>query len=174
MNEEKGLVEVFFGDGKGKTSASLGVLLRAVGHGKRVLFLQFFKKRLTGEIVSLQFLPGVECYRFGTEDFVKGEVPTVAQREEFLLGWHIARLALLEGKYDLVVLDEFTYSLLWGLLSWGELREVLMQRRPWMEVIFTGRKAPQELLEFADLVSEIRNVKHPFERGIPARKGFEY
>ncbi len=174
MNEAKGLVEVFFGDGKGKTSASLGVLLRAVGHGKRVLFLQFFKRRLTGEIVSLQFLPGVECYRFGTENFARGEATTAAQRKEFLLGWHIACFALLEGRYDLVILDEFTYGLLWGLLPWRELQEVLMQRKPWVEVIFTGRRAPQELLEFADLVSEIRNVKHPFEKGIPARKGFEY
>jgi cob(I)alamin adenosyltransferase len=86
----------------------------------------------------------------------------------------MARLALLEGTHDLVILDEFPYAFLWGLLTFQEFSEVLASRKPWVEVVLTGRKVPEELLEIADLVSEIRNIRHPLERGIQARRGFEY
>lgn len=174
MSRERGLVEVFFGDGKGKTSAALGVLLRASGHGKKVLFLAFFKGRFSGEIAAVQCIPGVEYYQFGTEDFVCGGKPSQEKVREFLCGWYLAREALLDGAYDLVILDEFLYAFSWGLLSWEEFHLVLSSRKPWVEVVLTGRKAPEELLAIADLVSEVRNVRHPLEQGIPARKGFEY
>jgi len=174
VKEEKGLVQLFFGDGKGKTSASLGVLLRASGHGKKALFLAFFKGRFSGEIAAVQFLPGVEYYQFGTGTFIRDGSPGPLERQEFLRGWHMARLALLEGTHDLVILDEFPYAFFWGLLTFQEFSEVLASRKPWVEVVLTGRKVPQELLEVADLVSEIRNIRHPLERGIQARRGFEY
>ncbi len=174
MSEERGLVQVFFGDGKGKTSAALGVLLRAAGHGKKVLFLAFFKGRFSGEIAAVQFIPGVEYYQFGTEEFVREGRPSPQKVQEFCCGWYLAEKALLEGSHDLVILDEFLYAFSWGLLSWETFCTVLFSRKPWVEVVLTGREAPQELLAVADLISEVKNVRHPLEQGIPARKGFEY
>lgn len=174
MNKEKGLVQVFFGDGKGKTSAALGVLLRASGHGKRVLFLAFFKGRFSGEMATVQCIPGVEYYQFGTEEFVGGGKPSPCEVQEFQCGWYFAKRALLEGTYDLVILDEFLYAFSWGLLSWETFSAVLFSRKPWVEVVVTGRKAPEELLRVADLVSEVKNIRHPLEQGISARKGFEF
>lgn len=174
MSEERGLVQVFFGDGKGKTSAALGVLLRAAGHGKRVLFLAFFKGRFSGEIAAVQFIPGVEYYQFGTGEFVCGGKLSPQKIQEFQCGWYFAQRALLEGTHDLVVLDEFLYAFSWGLLSWEAFSAVLLCRKPWVEVVVTGRDAPGELLAVADLVSEIRNIRHPLEQGIQARRGFEY
>lgn len=174
MSQERGLVQLFFGDGKGKTSASLGILLRASGQGKRALFLAFFKGRFSGEVAAVQFLPGVEYYQFGTREFVQDGTPSPLQKQEFLCGWHMARSALLEGTHDLVVLDEFPHAFFWGLLSFEEFREVLVSRKPWVEVVLTGRRVPVELLELADLVSEIRSIRHPMDQGIGARRGFEY
>lgn len=174
MNGEKGLIQVFFGDGKGKTSAALGVLLRASGYGKRVLFLAFFKGRFSGEIAAVQSIAGVEYYQFGTEEFVCGGQLSSEKVREFWCGWYFAQKALLEGTHDLVILDEFLYAFSWGLLSWETFNAILLSRKPWVEVVLTGRKAPEELLVIADLVSEIRNVRHPIEQGIPARRGFEY
>lgn len=174
MSEERGLVQVFFGDGKGKTSAALGVLLRASGHGKRVLFLAFFKGRFSGEIAAVQCIPGVEYYQFGTEEFVCGGRLSPEKVQEFQCGWHLAQEALLTGAYDLIILDEFLYAFSWGLLSWETFRAILFSRKPWVEVVLTGREAPEELLATADLISEIRNIRHPIEQGIRARRGFEY
>jgi len=171
---EKGLIHVYYGEGKGKTTAALGLLLRAVGHGMRVLFVQFFKHQLTGEIASLQLLPGVMVYRFGSGRFVKNNTVDEEEKREFLQGWQIVQEGLRGETYDMVILDEFPYAFFYHLLSWEQFSQLLALRNPRIELIITARKVPQELLAIADLVSEMRCVKHPFSQGTPARKGVEY
>ncbi|HOA98412.1 MAG TPA: cob(I)yrinic acid a,c-diamide adenosyltransferase [Candidatus Atribacteria bacterium] len=173
MADKSGLIQVYFGEGKGKTTAALGTTLRAAGQGMKVLLVQFFKNKFTGELASLQLLPGVDVYRFGSGEFIRGEVSPEDQRE-FFLGWHMVREALEKKEYDVVILDELPYAFYYHLLTWEECREALEQKNPEVEVIITGRKVPEELITIADLVSEIKLVKHPFNKGIPARRGFEY
>lgn len=170
----RGLIHLYYGDGKGKTTASLGLLLRAVGHNLRVLFIQFFKNTFSGEIASLQLLPGVTVYRFGGRDFVQEDQPQEEARREFLCGWHLAREALKSEDYDLVILDELPYAFFYRFLSWEEFVKAMAERNPQIEVVITGRKVPQTLIDFADLVSEVKNIKHPYQHGVPARKGVEY
>lgn len=171
---EKGLIQVYYGEGKGKTTASLGLILRAVGHNWRVLLIQFFKNAFTGEIASLQCLPGVTVYRFGSREFVwEGEI-SEDTKQEFLCGWYLAQEALRSREYDLIVLDELPYAFCYDLLSWEEFQKTMQTRNPQIEIVITGRRIPEALIEFADLVSEIRAVKHPYHQGVPARKGVEY
>ncbi|NSW76604.1 MAG: cob(I)yrinic acid a,c-diamide adenosyltransferase, partial [Candidatus Atribacteria bacterium] len=166
--------QVYYGEGKGKTTASLGLILRAVGHNWRVLLIQFFKNAFTGEIASLQCLPGVTVYRFGSREFVwEGEI-SEDTKQEFLCGWHLAQEALRSREYDLIVLDELPYAFFYDLLSWEEFQKTMQTRNPQIEIVITGRRVPEALIDFADLVSEIRAVKHPYHQGVPARKGVEY
>ncbi|MEN3185562.1 MAG: cob(I)yrinic acid a,c-diamide adenosyltransferase [Atribacterota bacterium] len=171
---EKGFIQVYYGEGKGKTTASLGLILRAVGHNWKVLLIQFFKNAFTGEIASLQCLPGVTVYRFGSREFVWEGKVSEATKREFLCGWHLAQEALKNQEYDLIVLDELPYAFFYNLLSWEEFRKTMDVRNPQVEVVITGRKVLQELIDFADLVSEIRAVKHPYQHGVQAREGVEY
>lgn len=173
MVDELGLIQVYFGEGKGKTTAALGTLLRAAGQGMKVLLIQFFKNRFTGELASLQLLPGVDVYQFGSGEFISGEASPEDQRE-FVLGWHMAQEVLKKGEYDIIILDELPYAFFYHLLTWEEMEKALKQKNPKIEVIITGRKVPEELIAIADLVSEVRLVKHPFSRGITARRGLEY
>lgn len=172
--ERKGLVQLYIGDGKGKTTASLGLALRAAGWGWKILYLQFFKKRFTGELASMQCLPGVEFYQFGSGEFLIGREPSELDFKEFKCGWEIARKAMLEGGWDLMVLDEFCYAFWYDFLTFAEFERVLENKINYLEVVITGRKAPRELIERADLVSEIKCVKHPFQKGITAREGIEF
>ena len=173
MADKSGLLQVYFGEGKGKTTAALGALLRAVGQGMKVLLVQFFKRKFTGELASLQLLPGVNVYQFGSGKFITGEV-FPEDRREFFLGWQMVREALEKGEYDVVILDELPYAFYYHLLTWEEFRKALEQKDPGVEVIITGREVPEELIAIADLVSEIKLVKHPWDKGISARRGFEY
>lgn len=170
----KGMIQVYYGDGKGKTTASLGLLLRAVGHNLRILFVQFFKNAFSGEIASLQYLPGVTVYRFGSKDFLSENYLTMEQKQEFLYGWCLVKKALRSQDYDLMILDELPYAFIVHLLSWEDFQRTMESRNPRIEVIITGRRVPETLIHLADLVSEIKNVKHPFQQGIPAREGVEY
>lgn len=174
MSMNRNLIQVYYGDGKGKTTAAIGLMVRAVGQGMKVLLLQFFKKNMTGELIALQYLPGVRCFQFGTGKFLINRELEEEDRREFLMGWQLAQQALSSGEYDLLILDELTYAFSCQLLTWGDFRKVMETRSEQTEVVVTGRAVLPELIEYADLVSEIVMVKHPFQKGIPARKGIEF
>lgn len=172
---KQGLVIVNTGDGKGKTTAALGVVLRAWGRGMKVCVVQFLKHEAGnwGEVRAAQKL-GIEWIKTG-DGFTwtsKDVDETVARA---LHGWEIAKEKISHGGYDLVVLDEFTYLLSLGWLSHedalGWLRE---HKPPHLHLVITGRDAPQDLLDYADLVTEMVNVKHPFESGVQAQPGIEF
>jgi cob(I)alamin adenosyltransferase len=174
-NEKKGLVIVNTGEGKGKTTAALGTVLRARGRDMRVCVVQFLKheKGAWGETRLAEAL-GIDWVKTG-DGFTwtsKDMDETVARGRH---GWQIAQEKIASGNYDLILLDEFTYPMTFGWIDTREVIEWLQQNKPaMMHLIITGRNAPPELVEYADLVSEVRKVKHPFDIGIRAQKGIEF
>jgi len=172
---KQGLIQVYTGDGKGKTTCALGLALRAVGQGFKVFMVQFLKTDDTGEVQAARRLaPDFTMESFGTPGFPRLSDPdpetVAAARQAFAL----ARQVILGGEHDLVILDEINLSLKYGLVPLAEMLEILRQRPPNVEVVLTGRDAPSELVDLADLVTEMRPVKHYFEAGVKARRGIEW
>ncbi len=180
MSEERpslsrGLVQVYTGEGKGKTSAALGVVLRAAGAGLRVYIAFFMKGDFDyGEKRSLARLDNVTMASFGGLAFVDPADIKPADREQAGRGLTAARAALLSGRYDLVVLDEVSVAAAWGLVSLEDVVRLIRDRPQNVELILTGRYADPVLIELADLVTEMTKVKHPFDGGTAARRGIEY
>jgi cob(I)alamin adenosyltransferase len=185
----KGLVQIYTGTGKGKTTAALGLAFRAIGHDFHVCFIQFLKgSSYCGELFTSQRLkPYIDFYQFGIgcphsalirSGHMKctkcGYCFKEKTREQALIGYKFSQDILAEGKYDLVVLDEINNALRLGLLTMEEVLALVKNKPEHMELVLTGRGLPPELLDVADLVSEITAVKHPFENGIESRRGIEY
>jgi len=172
---QQGLVLVYTGDGKGKTSAALGTALRAVGAGWRVAFLQFMKgawKSAEENVIPLfgdQWLLRKLGRGFTWEHESLEEDRQAAQE-----AWAEAVQILQSGQYELVVLDEINYVLHYGFLDVEEVLDALRARPAHVHVVCTGRNAPEALISFADLVTEMRKVKHPFDQGILAQQGIDY
>ncbi len=172
---KQGLVQVYTGDGKGKTTCALGLALRAIGQGFKVFMVQFLKSGDTGEVESARRLaPDFTIVSFGIPGFPKLSDPDPQTRERVREAFTLAREVILAGEHDLVILDEINLVLTYGLAPLPEMLEVLRRRPAHVEVVLTGRAAPPELVEFADLVTEMRPVKHYFEAGIKARRGIEW
>jgi cob(I)alamin adenosyltransferase len=170
----RGLVIVNTGAGKGKTTAALGVVLRAWGRGMRVCMLQFIKNRNAnfGEEQAARKL-GVEMIPLG-DGFTWMSQDLDRDRALAREGWTLCRQKIASGEYDIVVLDEITYCFNYGWLDLDEVLDVLRGRDPRLHVILTGRDAPADLLAYADLVTEMREVKHPYKEGVQAQKGIEF
>lgn len=172
---KKGLLIVNTGNGKGKTTAALGMAVRAAGHGLKVCFIQFIKGNWKyGELEAVKkFSDTIELHVMGrgftwqSEDLEKDKA---AARE----AWKFAQKALASGDYHLVVLDEFTYLLAYNILELQPVLDTLTNRPKGLHVVITGRKAPEELITIADLATEMREIKHPYKDGIKAQKGIEF
>jgi cob(I)alamin adenosyltransferase len=171
----EGLLAVFTGEGKGKTTAALGMAMRAAGHGLRVLVLQFIKGSWAyGELTAFEKVGEVRIKTLGT-GFTWKKESLDEDRELAKVGWEEAVDEIRRGYYQMIVLDELNYVLSYGLLPVSEVVEALRDRRGAVHVVATGRNAPQELIDAADLVTEMRLVKHPFrDRGLKAQKGIEF
>lgn len=168
-----GIVMIYTGHGKGKTCAALGQALRAAGHGFKVCLLQFVKARPTGESAMLAALPErIEYHQLGS-GFSWQQKDQAQFRATALAGWQLAREKL-AGDYGLVVLDELTYLVHFGFLSEAEVVVALAARSAGMHVVITGRDAGPELAAAADLITEMREIKHPYRQGIKAQKGIEF
>jgi len=168
-----GLLIVYTGNGKGKTTAACGTLLRALGHGLRATTIQFLKgKWSTGERRYAESNE-LEWHVMG-RGFTWESQELKADKQRVRDAWQLAAEKILSGAYDLVILDEINYALHYGYLSCDELLEVMKQRPDGMHVVMTGRNAPEALVEAADLVTEMREVKHPYKKGIAAQKGIDY
>lgn len=170
----KGLVIVNTGNGKGKTTAALGLLFRARGHDYRVAAIQFIKssKRDTGERRAAQLL-GFDLVPLG-DGFTWLSKDVDHTRQLALDAWEIGKSQIASGEFDVVLLDEFTYALKYGWVDVGEVTAILAARPPDLHVVITGRDAPPELVEAADLVTEMREIKHPYRQGIPAQQGVDF
>ncbi len=171
---KRSLVIVYTGDGKGKTTAALGIMMRARGRGLRVLMLSFIKgvggdygEQESAKKLGAEFAAVGRGFTWLSDDIKKDRAMA-----EF--GWRRAQREIASGLWDVVILDELTYPLTYDWLSLDDLITALRDRPPGTNVVITGRKAPQGLIEFADLVSEMREVKHPFRQDIPALPGIDF
>ena len=169
-----GLVIINTGHGKGKTTAALGMLVRAWGHDMKVIMLQFVKKSTAnyGEHRAARKM-GIEVMPQGA-GFTLGGKNVEENRRLSIQQWARAKELINSGTYQVVALDEFTYPLKYGWLSTEEAIAFLRSRPPHVHVVITGRDAPQELIDFADLVTEMKEIKHPLKNGIKAQKGVEF
>jgi cob(I)alamin adenosyltransferase len=169
----KRYVQIYTGDGKGKTTAAIGLVVRAVGAGWKTCFIQFLKSRPSSEQRPLSRLPGVKRLRFGRVGWVRGPI---AKQDAVLAraGLTALRRALLSGKYDLIVADELCVCVDLGLLPEAEVLDVMRARPAGVELVLTGRDATPRMRAAADLVTDMRVVKHYYKRGVKARRGIEY
>jgi cob(I)alamin adenosyltransferase len=175
MKSEKGLIHVYTGHGKGKTTAALGQAMRAAGQGLKVYIIQFMKGwPHYGELESVRRHPNVTMRQFGRPDYVSKEHPEpvdIRMAEEAL---EHGREIVMSGNYDLVVLDEINVALEWNLIRLEDVLTLLDQKPEKVELILTGRYAHPEVIGRADLVTEMREIKHPYQKGIVSRRGIEY
>lgn len=171
----KGFIQVYTGNGKGKTTAAIGQAVRAAGAGMKTYFIQFMKEYAYSEIEALKKYSGtITIEQFCGDEFVlKRELPSKAEIERAKEGLNRAKLMMLSGEYDLVVLDEVLVSIYFKLLTTEDVLNVINQKPETVELILTGRYCPQEIIEKADLVTEMKEVKHYYTRGITSRKGIE-
>jgi len=170
----KGYIHIYTGNGKGKSTAAFGLALRAVGDGKRVYIGQFVKGRVYSEVIAIRkYLPGITVRQFGRGCFIINS-PTEEDVKLAREGLAEVGKVLISGEYDIAVLDEVTIALYYNLFSVQELIDLLKKRANNMEIIITGRYSPAELIDFADLVTDMREVKHYYQQGVKAREGIEF
>ena len=171
----KGLVQIFTGDGKGKTSAALGVVIRALGQGLRVCIIYFMKGDYPyGERRILSKLPNVAVTSFGSLEFVDPANVKPEEKEQARQALAAAREAMLSGSYDLVVLDEVNVAVAWKLIELDGVIRLISDKPPNVELILTGRYADPKLVQMADLVTEMLKIKHPYDKGVLSRKGIDF
>jgi cob(I)alamin adenosyltransferase len=172
---EKGLVQVYTGNGKGKTSAAFGLALRATGRGLKVYMIQFIKGGFDyGELYTVKKLPNFTLKAFGRGKFVTSKPP---QKEDMRLAQealHFAEQVIQSRSSNIVILDEINVALDLKLISLEDVLKLIKSKPSDLELVLTGRNAPEEIVEAADLVTEMKEVKHPFSKGTEARKGIEY
>ncbi len=169
---EKGYIQVYTGNGKGKTTAALGITLRALCAGNKVFFGQFMKGQDYSELKAVSYFDKLTMKQFGTPSFVCGEASKedIEQAQE---GLAVMKAALWSGRYDMVVFDEINTALFFHLVDIKEVLKILDGKPENTEVILTGRYAPQEIIDRADLVTEMKEIKHYYNAGVPARVGIE-
>ena len=174
-DEVQGLTVVFTGDGKGKTSAAMGVVFRALGHGMKCRVVQFIKGTMdTGEIRSAEAHgDSLEIVRVG-KGFTNTGKHTEEEHKEAAQDGLMEAEKSLDGSYGVVVLDEILYALGKGLVTLEDIFWLIKSKPETTHLVFTGRGAPQELIDIADMVTEMKSVKHPYSSGIPAQKGLDY
>jgi cob(I)alamin adenosyltransferase len=173
----KGLIHVYTGEGKGKTTAAFGLAKRAAGHGKRVLVLQFLKSRTknSGEIVSAR-KTGIEVVKFEgqTTPLFDPDVKPADLKKAIKEAINQSIKKIKSNLYDLVIMDEINTVLSCGYATMKDAEKIIKAKPEKLELIFTGRGAPEELIDLADYVTEMRMIKHPFNKGVKARKGIEF
>ena len=170
---DAGHIQIYTGDGKGKTTAALGLALRAAGHGLRTYIGQFLKGQGSGELEAVRELPAITIEQYGGAALVRPEDIGPDDMDRAQEGLAKARQAMLSGEYSIVVLDEVNVALSLGLLELDDVLALLDRKPQVVELVLTGCGAPEGLVERADLVTEMRRVKHYFERGVKARSGIE-
>jgi len=171
----RGLVIVLTGDGKGKTTAALGQALRALGHGLKVLVVQFMKGKKYGEVLAAEkYLPNLTTLQCGLDSFVMKNNPAPVDIELARQGLNLAKKAISSGEYNMVILDEINVALDFKLISLEDVLEMIKNRPSNVDVILTGRYAPPEIIEIADTVSEVKEIKHHYAQGFKERAGIEF
>jgi cob(I)alamin adenosyltransferase len=172
---KQGFFQIYTGNGKGKSTAAIGQAIRAAGFGLKTYIVQFMKEYPYNELKSLKYLSEwIEIEQFGGDEFVyKKELPNEEQLDKARRGLQTAEEKMLSGEYDLIILDEAIVAIYFKLIETEELIEFIKQKPKNVELILTGRYCPEELIELADLVTEMKEVKHYYQKGITSRRGIE-
>jgi cob(I)alamin adenosyltransferase len=172
---KKGLLMVHTGNGKGKTTAALGLAFRAMGHGLPVCVVQFIKGGGNyGELRSAERFKDLAEFHVVGEGFTWESEDIDKDRQAAVKGWNLAKSMIAAGRHHLIILDEFTYAINYGMVSEGDALEGLLKRPEGLHIVVTGRDAPEWLIQVADLVTEMREIRHPYNSGVKARKGIEW
>jgi cob(I)alamin adenosyltransferase len=173
---KQGFIQVYTGDGKGKTTAAIGLAARAWGRGLKVKVYQLLKAAgSSGEHWTfMAFDPPLPVYPLGTGEFIFNRKATPAEIEKAVIAWQQIDAAIISGENDLIVIDELSHAMNKGLLDANQVLTTLMKKPAGLELVLTGRDMPASILELADLITEMKMVKHPFQRGFEAREGIEY
>ncbi len=168
-----GYVHVYTGNGKGKTTAAFGLALRAICAGKRVYIGQFIKGMKYSELDAVKYLPNLVIEQYGRNCFIKNK-PTQQDIDLAQSGLKKITEVIMSGEYDIVILDEINVAIYYKLVEISQVIDVIKNRPVNVEIVLTGRYAPQELIDIADLVTNMQEVKHYYQKGIKARKGIEF
>lgn len=171
----KGIVLVITGNGKGKTTAAMGQALRALGHGFKVLVIQFMKGKKYGEVLCAEkLLPDLKIIPCGLDSFVMKDNPAPVDIELARQGLKLAKEAIASGEYQMVILDEINVALDFKLIPLEEVLDLIRNKPDSIDLVLTGRYAPQEIIDLADTVSEVKEIKHHYAKGIKERAGIEF
>lgn len=172
----RGLVLIYTGDGKGKTTAAIGQALRTIGHGHKVLVVQFMKGKKYGEVLAAEKYLGshLTMVQSGLDSFVMKNNPAPVDIELARQGLKLAKRALTSGEYQMIILDEINVALDFKLVPLDEVVEIIKTKPPSVDLVLTGRYAPPEVIELADMVSDVREIKHHYAQGIKERAGIEF
>jgi len=168
-----GLIQIYTGGGKGKTTAALGLAMRAAGHNFKIAIIHFMKIWDYGEVKSLSKL-GIDLFRYGTAELIDPKNPSPIDFEQANKALLKAEELIEKGDYDMLILDEIAVAVDFNLISLKRVVDLLDKKSDNLEMVLTGRNCPQELIERADLVSVIDEIKHPFQNGLKPRKGIEF
>ncbi len=169
----RGYTQIYTGNGKGKTTAAFGLALRASGHGKKIFIGQFVKGMKYGELESIKkFSNTITLKQFGRDCFIYND-PEPEDIKIAREGWDLVNTILSENSVDILILDEIGIAIHYKLISAAEVADLIKRKPEEMELILTGRNMPEELFELADLVTEMREIKHYYSKGVPAREGIE-
>jgi len=174
MSLDKGLVQVYTGNGKGKTTAAMGLGLRATGAHLKVYMIQFMKGRRYSEVDAIEHIPNFTIVQFGRDDFVSKQKPEQVDIDLAKKGLEHAKEIVQSKKYDVVILDEINVAMDYNLISSEDVQKLIKEKPEKVELILTGRYAPLEIIQQADLVSEILEIKHPYQKGLKSRKGIDW
>ncbi len=174
MALEKGFVHIYTGPGKGKTTAAIGLGVRAAGAGFKVYMIQFMKGRRYSELDALKHLSNFTVVQYGRDEFVSKEKPEQIDIDFAKKGLEHAKKILKEGKCDMVILDEINVAVDYKLIHLKDVLKLVDEKPEKMELVLTGRYAPPELVKSADLVTEMLEIKHPYQKGVLARKGIDH
>jgi len=171
---EKGYIHVYTGPGKGKTIAALGLGLRAIGAGFKVHMIQFMKGRRYSELDALENIPNFTISQYGRDEFVSKEKPKQIDIDLAKKGFLHAKNIIKNGKFDLIILDEINVAVDYNLIPLKDLIKVIEVKPEKLELVLTGRYAHPEIVKIADVVTEMLEIKHPYQQGITARKGIDF
>lgn len=172
---KRGLLMVFTGDGKGKTTAALGLALRAIGHGFKICVIQFIKGSWQyGELNSVKRFEDLMDFHVMGRGFTWKSDDIKKDKKAARDAWQFAKQMITSGKYQIIILDELTYLVKLKMIDEREIVDILSKKPQDLHVVVTGRKAPQSLIDVADLVTEMQAVKHPLKNGVKAQKGIEF
>jgi len=169
----KGYIQIYTGNGKGKTTAAIGLAVRAAGHNKNCFIGQFMKGREYGELKTLRKIPQIELEQFGISKCITKEEVSEEYKKKSKKALEKCKSKMLSGKYEIIILDEINVSIWFGLIKEKDVLDLIEKKPENVELILTGRYAPESIIEKADLVTEMKNIKHYYDNGVNARDGIE-